>query len=65
MTPARIARLMLSKHGLRMARIKIGARQFRYECVVPAMHGKHTADSIHLATFWRTVNRALDRVPQA
>lgn len=64
MTAAYVARQLLRKHGLRMARIKVGARQFRYECVVPAMVGKHTADSIHLATYWRTVNRALDRVPQ-
>lgn len=62
MTSAHIARAMLRKHGLRLARVKIGARQFRYECVVPAMQGKHTAESIHFATFWRSVNRALDRV---
>jgi len=64
MTAAHIARAMLRKHGLRLARVKIGARAFRYEYVLPAIRGTYTAHDIARATLWHTVNRALDRVPE-
>lgn len=64
MTAGYIARALLKKHGLRLARVKIGARAFRYEYVIPAMKGRYDAHDIVRATLWRTVNRALDRVPE-
>lgn len=62
MTSAYIARAMLRKHGLRLARVKIGARAFRYEYVLPAIKGKYDAHDIVRAALWHSVNRALDRV---
>lgn len=62
MHPVRTARLLLAKHGLTVSRIKVGARQFRYEAVVPSMRGKHTTESIYWATYWRQVNHNLDRI---
>jgi hypothetical protein len=47
-----------------LARVKIGARAFRYEYVLPAIKGGYDAHDIARATLWRTVNRALDRVPE-
>jgi len=55
---------MLQKHGLRLARVKIGARAFRYEYVLPAIKGGYDAHDIARATLWHSVNRALDRVPE-
>ncbi len=59
MTYGYIARAMLKKHGLRLARVKIGARAFRYEYVLPAIKGGYDAHDIARATLWRTVNRAV------
>jgi hypothetical protein len=64
MTYGYIARAMLKKHGLRLARVKIGARAFRYEYVLPAIKGGYDAHDIARATLWHSVNRALDRVPE-
>lgn len=62
MTYMGIARRLLDKHGLRVARLKIGARAFRYEYVLPAIKGGYDAHDIARATLWHSVNRALDRV---
>lgn len=62
MTYKGIARRMLDKHGLRLARVKIGARAFRYEYVIPAIRGQYSAQDIARASLWHSVNRALDKV---
>jgi hypothetical protein len=62
MTYKGIARRLLTKHGLRVARVKIGARAFRYEYVLPAIKGGYDAHDIARATLWHSVNRALDKV---
>ena len=62
MTYMGIARRLLNKYGLRVARVKIGARAFRYEYVLPAIKGGYDAHDIARATLWHSVNRALDRV---
>ena len=64
MTYKGIARRMLAKHGLMSARVKCGARVFRHAYVIPAIKGGYDAHDIARATLWRTVNRALDRVPE-
>lgn len=67
MTYKGIARRMLAKHGLMSARIKCGARIFRYAYVIPAMRGggAMTAQEAAFITLWTEVNRQLDKVPNA
>ena len=63
MTYKGIARRMLAKHGLRSARIKCGARVFRYAYVLPAMRGGNlTPKDVAAVMLWTSVNRQLDKV---
>jgi len=63
MTYKGIARRMLAKHGLMSARIKCGARVFRYAYVLPAMRGGPlTATAVASVTLWTSVNRQLDKI---
>jgi hypothetical protein len=63
MTYKGIARRMLVKHGLMSARIKCGARVFRYAYVIPAMRGgPMTPKDVAAVMLWTSVNRQLDKV---